>query len=158
MAVYIEAPNRITSWSPKDYSIFLGGGITNCADWQDVVVRELMPFEGLTIFNPRRKTYQYTKEAALEQITWEYIFLEMAASICFWFSPETLCPITLFEYGKYLPKGKKLFVGCHADYKRLLDVKTQTLLEKPHQVVHENFEDLLAEIVQHMQSKCGNNG
>ena len=37
---------------PKYISLFLAGGITNCKEWQKVVIKELES-ENVSIFNPR---------------------------------------------------------------------------------------------------------
>lgn len=93
---------------------------------------QLLKDTDLTILNPRRKHFPMDDpNAAASQIVWEHKHLDIAKSIMFWFSPETLCPITLFEYGKWIVSGKRLFVGCHPDYARLIDVKIQTALVRP---------------------------
>lgn len=142
----------VAQWGEK--TLFLGGGITNCANWQNEMC-QLLKDTDLTILNPRRKHFPMDDpNAATAQIIWEYKHLNMAKAIMFWFSPETLCPITLFEYGKWLVRSgtevraarRKLFVGCHPNYARLLDVKVQTALERPNQLVHTDLNSLAEEI------------
>lgn len=116
---------------PGDVSLFLGGGITGCSDWQSEI-RQMLQVTRLTVINPRRENWPINDpEAATKQIAWEFDHLQKASAIMFWFPPETLCPITLFEYGKWIVRNKPLFVGCHPDYARKLDVEVQTQLERP---------------------------
>ena len=129
---YVEAfsehlPSSYTP-QPGEVSLFLGGGITGCHDWQATLTR-LLRNTDLVLINPRRAIWPMDDpEASAKQIEWEYEHLQKATMIAFWFAPETLCPITLFEYGKWLVRNKPLFVGCHPDYKRKLDVEVQTKL------------------------------
>lgn len=74
----------------------------------------------------------------------------MCRHIMFWFTPPTLNPITLFEYGKVLGdkegwRAYSIFVGCHPEYARREDVIVQTKLARPHSriVVHDNLDDMI---------------
>lgn len=114
----------------KSDSIFLAGSITGAMNWQEEMVKKLLPY--YHVFNPRRKNFDVTKpEMEKEQITWEYEALYFCNSVMFYFAPETLAPITLFEYGKMLMSHKALFVCIHPEYKRKNDVIIQTELENP---------------------------
>ena len=145
---YIEA---LETWggelhANEDFSLFLGGGISNCSPWQDYVVQQLADTD-IVVLNPRRKNFPMDDPQESEkQIQWEFDHLELADSILFWFCAETLCPITLFEYGKWITSDKRLFVGCDPAYARLSDVKIQTQLESPWQHVHTCLDDLIAEV------------
>ncbi len=146
---YIEA---LDGWDGyykfnENYSLFLAGGISNCSNWQDKVVSGLK-HSPLILLNPRRKNFPMDAPyQSQRQIEWEHQHLQMADAIMFWFCKETLCPITLFEYGKWLVMDKKLFVGCDPEYERLIDVKIQTRLERPMQIVHTDLNDLILEII-----------
>ena len=141
---YIEA---LETYEPKpgEVSLFLAGGITNCSDWQKKVV-EALGSHHVVLLNPRRANFPMNDpEASDAQIKWEHEHLKKATMILFWFAPETLCPITLFEYGKWLVSPKPLFVGCDKDYSRKEDVIIQTALERPFQKVHEGLYPLIVE-------------
>jgi hypothetical protein len=70
--------------------------------------------------------------AAEGQIAWEYRHLRRATAVLFWFPPETLCPIALFELGgRTLVPGQPLFVGTDPAYQRRLDVEVQLRLARP---------------------------
>lgn len=128
---------------PHEVSLFLAGGISNCADWQAEVVKALADTD-VAVLNPRRANFNIDDpNETIRQITWEFDHLQKATAILFWFPPETLCPITLFEYGKWLVRNKPLFVGCHPGYKRIDDVRYQTRLERPLLVVHTDLNQLL---------------
>lgn len=133
---YIKCPENYVK-AENEKLLFLGGGITNCVDWQDEMAKLLAGTE-LVVLNPRRDFYDSTNpELAKEQIKWEYDYLRESDAILFWFAPETLCPITLFEYGYHLGFGlRDLFLGIHPEYKRKLDLEIQTDL------VNKEFEDL----------------
>ena len=131
MFKYIEAPELIDINEIADKKIlFLAGGITNCANWQEIVSNSLSDIENLVILNPRRKIFE-GKNLDIEQITWEHNALNISTHICFWFSKETVCPITLFELGKILglnhnkTKRQRITIGCDKDYCRKEDVKIQ---------------------------------
>ena len=134
---YIEAPNEEPARGP---SLFLAGGITGVKDnWQAKAALELKDIELLTIFNPRRKA-EFKPEDEEEQIKWEHNKLYRADAISFWFPPDTLCPITLYELGawsvwidpwKQIRSHKRLFISVHPKYARLNDVLIQTKLARP---------------------------
>ncbi len=135
MSLYLTAPTYHTAGdiiNPDD-SIFLAGSISNAADWQTKVALCLRWDTDLNVINPRREIYDGNEE---EQITWEFFYLRFCNIIMFYFSHETLAPITLFEYGKMLERlkhdpYKKLYICIHPDYKRKQDVIIQTELENP---------------------------
>jgi hypothetical protein len=72
---------------------------------------KLLKDTSLTLINPRRLDFDVENpDMEYEQIVWEHQNLEASDMISFWFPKETLCPITLFELGKYLKSNKKLFI------------------------------------------------
>jgi hypothetical protein len=135
---YIEAPQAYNGSEP---SLFLAGGITNCPDWQKAMVAGLQDLP-LVIFNPRRSPFPQDSNAAREQIEWEYTYLRKATAISFWFPEETLCPITLYELGAWSMTNKKLFLGVHPNYQRMLDIKVQTALVRPDITIVQTLEEL----------------
>ncbi len=132
---YIEAPNRIAYHEIKDWerTVFLAGSITGATNWQAEASYQLNPH--FNIFNPRRKgIVNFPPEEDRIQIPWEYDSIEACKIILFYFSSETLAPITLFELGKVLRASaytpwKKVYICIHPDYKRKNDVIIQTELE-----------------------------
>lgn len=141
--IYIEAPKEYTVRNSEP-TLFLAGGITNCGNWQMDVVNGLKGIP-ITIYNPRREKWDISDPTVnREQISWEFRYLNSVGAILFWFAPETLCPITLFEYGKYITQqNKRLFVGCHKDYCRTEDILIQTGLARPKQLIHRNLDSLI---------------
>jgi hypothetical protein len=108
---------------------------------------DLLKDTDLTVLNPRREHFDVTDpKIAFEQIKWEFDHMKKASAILFWFCAETLCPITLFEYGKWIAGKKPLFVGCHPDYQRKVDLEIQTGLVRNCQKIHLSLEDLAEEI------------
>lgn len=129
------------------HSVFLAGGISNCEDWQSQIIKYLEK-TNLVVINPRRSDFDITNtNESVKQIEWEHRHLKLADYILFWFPQETLCPITLFEYGKWLVSNKFLIVGCHSEYKRKLDVIEQTKLERPNMLIYDNLKDLAIELI-----------
>lgn len=135
---YLEAPNYHApgTIADRDNTVFLAGSITGASDWQKNAATRLID-AGFTVFNPRRENYStFDPAAEREQITWEHFYLELAGIHFFYFAPETVAPITLFEYGAILTQiqyspWKKLYVAIHPEYKRKNDVIIQTELRNP---------------------------
>lgn len=134
----IKAPSTIDDYDQYSDSLFVAGGISNCPNWQKEFVQSLKHTD-IKFYNPRRDTYAETfqKSQELEQISWEHENLKKCVAISFWFPKETLCPITLFEYGYWLHSDKQIFLGIHPEYLRKADLEIQTeLSQKNIQIVY----------------------
>lgn len=158
-----------------DKSLFLAGGISNCNNWQNEIIeifQKKVNDEKLVIVNPRRDEgidFQDVKEST-GQIMWEHSYLDQAKHILFWFPAESVCPITLFEYGKYLykkegprrrdgcsgPSNLQISVGTHPDYIRKLDISVQTMLVCDLIKVHLTLDDLVEDVIKNMSLKRKN--
>ena len=126
-------------------SLFLGGGITGCWDWQSVMLEGLKNLD-ILVFNPRRN---FAPQDAEEQICWEIHALKAAKAISFWFSHETIQPITLFELGRWTAKiaeGKPVFVGVDPGYERRKDIEIQLRVERPEIKVVCKLSDLIGQV------------
>lgn len=133
MAIIIEAPKEIYSIkNNRNKKLFLAGGITNCPDWQSMIISMLEPIRDLTVYNPRRKNFPIDDpKAAEEQITWEYNHLRDSDIILFWFSKGSLNPIVLYELGRWgNSSDKPIVIGLDKEYERKQDVIVQTLLSR----------------------------
>jgi len=136
-------------------SLFLAGGIgalTPVSDWQSELVARLRDTDW-TLLNPRRDDYPADNPHALrEQIEWEHRHLQAAGAVSFWFPPETLCPITLYELGAWANwrgadgRQKPLVVGAHPDYAKRADLKIQLELTRPDIQLAASLEELEARI------------
>lgn len=127
---YIEAPEPLPA-KMEQKSLFVAGGISGTQNWQDYFIDKLKDLD-MFVINPRRKDFDLGKsEIGLQQIKWEYNALLKADAISFWFPPETLCPITLFELGTLMKGDTKIFVGYHPGYERAFDVEIQVSLYRP---------------------------
>jgi len=162
---YIESPNKYQDKRFKMFGdqegkcLFLGGGITNCPQWQKEVIT-LLKNTDLIVFNPRRENFPIKDpNASYEQIQWEYDHFELCKLILFWFSRGSLNPIVLFEYGRwsyisyhFFQFGKKVFVGIDPEYERKQDVEIQTKLldptEKVLKIVY-SLEELANQIIEY---------
>ena len=130
--IYLEAPNK-DQYDKEDYSfsLFLAGGITNCPDWQKDMLH-LLADQSILIYSPRRKNFPiHNPNAAYEQIKWEFDYLAKADVISFWFCKEIMCPIVLYELGRWANTKKKIFVGVDPLYPRRQDVEIQLQLARP---------------------------
>ena len=141
---YIEA---IDSYTEAHYpTLFLAGGITDCPDWQNEMVK-LLSDRDYTLLNPRRANFPiHDPNAARTQITWEHNALRAANSILFWFPRETICPIVLYELGAWSMMDKRIYVGVHPDYQRRQDVEIQTELVRPEITIVYSLKDLADQI------------
>lgn len=117
---YIEAPS-VTE--PIQTSVFLGGGISGCPDWQAYVVKRLVGHP-MSIFNPRRKHFPMgDPDADRVQIPWEFKRLQKAHINAYWFAKETVNPIAIGEYFESLARGDLLVVGIDPGYTRQIDIE-----------------------------------
>ena len=135
---YLEAPEYLDYYPSP--SIFLGGGITGCPDWQTKLVDLLKDESNGILMNPRRKNFDIKNpNVTQEQITWEFKHLWEAECVVFWFCKETIQPIVLLELGArlahhYLAKDSreltvpKILIGIEKGYPREQDVIVQTEL------------------------------
>jgi len=127
--IYVEAPGI----SPRTdmSSLFIAGGISGCSNWQEILVPMLNDLD-IVIFNPRRDNFPiHDPNAAQAQIEWEFNQLTTATVISFWFCKETLCPIVLYELGRWAMSQKPIVVGMDPDYQRHQDVEIQMDLARP---------------------------
>lgn len=117
----ITAPD--TSEPVYPTTLFLGGGITGCPDWQQMVIAKLSGYQ-LTIWNPRRPMFiMGDKLEARRQTDWEIDRLRRADINAYWFSNCTLNPITLMEIGESFGYKEKIVLGMDPDYERSWDLE-----------------------------------
>jgi hypothetical protein len=144
----IIAPEYYDNIDSNLPSVFLGGGITNVKLWQDVLIKEIQDLDCI-VYNPRRKSFDIKDPTQSEiQIRWEHKYLNESDIVIFYFSSETLCPITLFELGARLMANqnavypRSIYIYCEPDYQRKFDVEFQTKLAQ------ENYIDIQEAIYQ----------
>lgn len=144
----IEITCPATSADISKYRLFVAGGISNCSDWQNEFINILQPTD-LILFNPRRKDFDINDpKMTVEQINWEYTHLQTSDAIAFWFPPETMCPITLFELGSSLRRFHvEIFVGIHPDYKRRMDLEIQIPLVRPEIQIVYSVKELAQQVI-----------
>ena len=126
---------------PKFISLFLAGGITNCKNWQNEVIKEL-EFEDVSIFNPRQINFDINdKSASFKQISWEFERLEQMEIFSMYFCESNSDqPICMYELGRNIVRMQNRFpsnwqdriiIGVEENYKRKQDVIIQTSLCAP---------------------------
>ena len=129
----ITAPEPLVD--PREPTVFLAGGITNCPWWQDDLIAMLANYEGY-IYNPRRRNFPIEDpNAAQEQITWEFEALNRCRVFSMWFcSGESDQPICQYELGRHLVRFdytnalEQVVIGVEPGYRREQDVRIQTSL------------------------------
>ena len=148
----VQAPAETTS---KGIKLFIAGGIRNCPNWQNELIKRLFEDERIKeeiyeeddiriiIFNPRCN--EVPEENS--QIKWEYDKLKKSDIISFWFSEGSQNHITLFEYGSWFKSNKQIIVGCHPNYEKRNNVKVQTELVNPRFKINEDFESFYEDLV-----------
>lgn len=123
----------------KDVTVFLGGGITGCRDWQNDVIKKLSGHEkdlsNLVILNPRRSNFPINDpSASQQQIEWEYKYLMDCDIFSMFFVQDTESdqPICMYELGRYIPikinQNKSIVITSEPNYKRIKDVEIQCKL------------------------------
>lgn len=140
--IYIEAPKRIDV-SRDSISVFLAGSITGAFNWQAEVAEKIKDLD-IVVYNPRRKNWNDNDKALQEvvQIKWEFESLRKSTFISFWFSYETVAPITLFELGTWSASSTPILIGAHPEYVRRRDIEIQMGLLKPDLHIYDNLDDL----------------
>ena len=126
-------------------AVFLGGSISKAWNWQHYVGDQLL--DSLHVINPRRENFDTADEKVSEiQIDWEYTLLRKPKNLIFWFSHETVAPITLFELGAAMERNNQnLYIGCDKNYVRKFYVVYQA--SKKGRNVHLDVDSLTDEII-----------
>ena len=133
---------------PKGYKkIFLAGSIEmgKAEDWQQKVITAVSDFEKV-IYNPRRENWDSTWAQTIEnpkfkeQVRWELESLENSDLIVMNFTPDTMSPISLMEFGLYARSGK-MVVYCPEGFWRKGNVDVVCEMYNIPQV--EKFEELI---------------
>lgn len=128
--IEVQAPEAVPRLHTRPLW-FLAGGITGCPDWQRELLEKTQDVPWIAL-NPRRRVWDVQdSEVERQQIEWEFRALTAADIISFWFPEETLCPITLYELGRWAHSDRWLIVGTHPQYARRRDVEIQLALARP---------------------------
>jgi hypothetical protein len=141
--IYIESPNVPREEDMKKmFSIFVCGDIT-VTPWHTHISSLLSIENNRILFTPKKYSF-------MQDIEWGYEMIEDSDVIMFWFAEETLCPMPLFELGRWLhhPIKKPIFIGTHPNYKMKNDVYIQTHLAQPNRnfdIVH-HPDDLVSQV------------
>jgi len=137
----------VEEYQSKDFEVdcFLAGGITNCWEWQNEVIKQLDSFtqdpriklDHLNIYNPRRKNFPIDDpNASTEQITWEFNNLQKMKIFSMYFCGNTVSdqPICFYELGRNLEVFRAnndldhVVITVEGDFKRVQDVVIQVRL------------------------------
>ena len=127
---------------PKNPTVFLGGGITNCDDWQSKVCECFDDSKSITVFNPRRANFNvFDRTATAQQIDWEFSKLEKCDIFSMYFcNSDSVQPICLYELGRNVIRmqnrfpttwERRIIVSIEEGYKRTQDVIIQMAYAMP---------------------------
>lgn len=156
MGVYVEAPELARFETSEETALFLAGGITGCPNWQEPLGKSLAERnDNLVVMNPRQAAFDVNrKDAAKEQIRWEFEHLNIADIVLFWFPKDGVNVITLFELGVHMPKlrKRKVFVAYEPGFWREDDVVIQTGLHNPEIEVGTSLEFLEEQVNNYMDA------
>ena len=134
--------------------VFLGGSISAnpemtelAEDWQKVMT-DFFISEGWGVFNPRRDEWDASWHQSMknpeffQQVNWELNALDNSDLILMNFIPNTISPISLYEFGRYSQSNKisvvcpdgyfrkgNIEIGCYKDNIPLFDLLDEF---KPH--------------------------
>ncbi|MEV0822008.1 nucleoside 2-deoxyribosyltransferase domain-containing protein [Nonomuraea rubra] len=149
MSPYYEAPGYYEPAPGDPPAVFLAGGITGVADWQREAARVLGRL-GAVVLNPRRRDFPIGDPAQTPvQIAWEHHHLHLPGVLTmFWFPPgDSTQPIALLELGAALDNpARRIVVGADPGYPRVEDVRCQTSLARPGEVVRTTLAATLAAV------------
>lgn len=116
----------------NEMAVFLAGGIKGCRDWQQEIIEHCASMDDrLILVNPRAGVFDSNDpECFQRQVEWEYDWLQQVDRVSFWFSKETVNPITLYELGFQMgyQGARTIFIGADPEYLKLPDVIQQTKL------------------------------
>ena len=139
----ITAVEELTNDDMNKVKIFLAGGITNCRNWQQEVIKGIqnkyIDTEDMIIINPRRENFPIgDKSESVRQIDWEFRMLERCDIFTMYFcSGESDQPICMYELGRNIIRmqtrfpsnwEQRIVVSSEYKYKRKTDVNIQVCL------------------------------
>ena len=140
--------------SSNDTTVFLGGCIGGCKDWQHEFIEILgnqphVLTTNIHLYNPRWE-YKWT---GTQQIEWEFNRLREADVIVMWFGAGGMNRIVFYELGMWINStGRKAVIGCDPDFERKEDVVIQTKLARPDLIIYTNLEDLVKQVISEVDS------
>jgi hypothetical protein len=143
-----------TQDTPANKSVFVGGGISNCPDWQQDFCRKVaarLTEAGVDIsadlFNPRRPDFPiHDPSATHNQIKWEWELLRIAGAVSMWFPKETEGPISLFELGRWLCDPKPIYVGIEDGYERAVELRASVEALRPGLTISSTLDEHAAQV------------
>lgn len=134
-------PDNISKRDRLKKSVFLAGTIEQgkAENWQKELGEFFLDL-GYNVFNPRRENYDASWVQSMDnpeffqQVNWELNALDNCDLILMNFIPNTISPISLYEFGRYSNSGKisvvcpdgffrkgNIEIGCHKDNIPLFD-------------------------------------
>jgi hypothetical protein len=146
-----KAPQETPSLEMGEVSIFLAGSIDmgTAENWQTRVEKDLVDFDNLVIYNPRRDGWDSTwvqdptpGSKFHEQVSWELNHIDSADFVVIYFADDSKSLITLLELGLILANlDKDVAIYCSPKFYRYGNVRM--VADRYRAPIYDNYEDLL---------------
>jgi len=114
--------------NPSPLSVFLGGTIDmgKSLDWQTYFISLLDSENSFDVYNPRRGYWDSNwgegSEELKEQISWEINQQLNATYRLYYFTSNSVSPISLLELGLFASRGERNIVVCPEGYAKRTNV------------------------------------
>jgi hypothetical protein len=148
-----KAPQKTPPLEIGEFSVFLAGSIDmgSAENWQDRMEKDLVDFDNLVIYNPRRDDWdsswvQDPTEGTQfhEQVSWELDHIEAADLVVVYFADGSKSPITLLELGIISRMNKHIAIYCTPEFYRYGNVKM--VADRYDIPIFEDYESLIASV------------
>ena len=130
--------DKFSNISNSQVSLFLAGGSTK---WRETVEHTLEcneDFHSVVILDPYDENY-----STLPNTAWEAQMMKKADCIVFWFTKESVCPVSLFELGYALrDHTKDIIIGVEPGYPKEDELDAQLITLCPKLVPFSSLEQL----------------
>lgn len=146
-----KAPQSTPERTDDEVAIFLAGSIDmgSAENWQSRMEQDLLDFDNLIIYNPRRDDWDSTwvqdptpGTQFHEQVTWELDHIDSADLVVVYFADDSKSPITLLELGLILANWEKdVAIYCSPKFYRYGNVKM--VADRYRAPIFDNYKDLL---------------
>lgn len=148
---HYKAPQNTPLLEPGDIAIFLAGSIDmgSAEEWQTKMANDLVDFDNLIIYNPRRDDWDSTwvqdptpGTKFYEQVSWELDHIDSADLVVVYFADDSKSPITLLELGLILANwDKDVVIYCSPKFYRYGNVKM--VADRYHAPIYDTYGSLL---------------
>lgn len=150
---HYKAPQHTPLLEPGEIAIFLAGSIDmgSAEEWQTKMANDLVDFDNLIIYNPRRDDWDssWVQDPTPgtkfhEQVSWELDHIESANLVVVYFTDNSKAPITLLELGLTALMDKDVVICCSPNFYRYGNVKI--VADRYHIPLYQTYEGLMSHV------------